>query len=136
MTGEDEQAAAARRWMKPVAILVVVFGGMTILSGGSVLFGPAGARQMAGDYLAFVVWFNFLAGFVYIAAGIGIWANRSWAGLLARVIAGATLLAAAGFAVAVLRGVPFEIRTLGALALRFALWAAIARSLGRPGRGA
>lgn len=39
------------------------FGLLTLKSGGSVIFIDGPARLAAGNYLPFVVWFNFLAGF-------------------------------------------------------------------------
>lgn len=129
MNDPEKQPPKASRWTKPIAVLAVVFGGMTILSGGSVLFGADETRELAGNYVAFVVWFNFLAGFFYVAAGIGIWLNRPWATGLAWGIAGATALAALIFAILVTRGAQFEMRTVGALALRFSLWTAIVMAL-------
>ena len=40
---------------------------------------PGAARQAAGHYVPFVLWFNFLAGFAYIVAGVGLWMRRRWA---------------------------------------------------------
>ena len=37
------------------------------------LFGDAVARGSAGNYVPFVLWFNFLAGFAYKIAGAGFW---------------------------------------------------------------
>lgn len=121
-------------WTRIVAILALIFGLATILSGGNVLFGPDGARALAGDYVPFVVWFNFLAGFVYVIAAIGIWSRQGWAGGLSVALALATALVALAFGVQVMRGAPFEMRTVGALVLRFAFWAAIAIALLRARR--
>ncbi len=133
MGGFEDQEARAQSWLKPVAIVALFFGGMTILSGGGVLFGPFNVREMAGDYLGFVVWFNFLAGFLYVMAGIGIWLNQRWAAGLSWFIAGATALVALVFAAQVMRGVAFEMRTVGALTLRVGLWAVIALALAGKG---
>jgi len=119
------------RWLKPVAILAMVFGAMTLFSGGNVLFGAPEAQRQAGNYLPFVVWFNFLAGFLYIAAGIGIWQQRGWALGLAVFIAVATGLIALVFGFRVFQGDAYEMRTVGALTLRIAVWAAIAVALMR-----
>jgi hypothetical protein len=35
-------------------------------------------RLAAGVAILFVVWFNFVAGFAYVAAGIGLWRHRPW----------------------------------------------------------
>ena len=47
------------------SILAFVFGLLTLKSGGSVLFIDGDARQAAGHYVPFVLWFNFFAGFNY-----------------------------------------------------------------------
>lgn len=114
------------RSSRPVAIVAAIFGVMTIFSGGTVLFGPSAAQEWAGNYVQFIVWFNFLAGFAYVMAAIGLWLRTMWAIQLAVVIAAATVLAAAGFAFLVLNDVAFEMRTVGALAFRFMFWAAVA----------
>ncbi|MBN9462132.1 MAG: hypothetical protein J0H00_13030 [Burkholderiales bacterium] len=128
---------AARRdaWMMVVAVLAIVFGVATIRAGGSVLFGSEEARRAAGAYVGFVVWFNFLAGFAYVAAGIGLWLRRRWGFVLAAALAIATLVVFAAFGLHVASGGAWEPRTVGALTLRTVVWAVIAaiawRRLGR-----
>lgn len=112
--------------LKSLAILAFVFGALTLFSGGAVLFGPEKTGDLAGNTIGFVVWFNFLAGGFYIIAAFGLWMGKVWAGHLAAFIAGATAVLALGFAYAVLAGSPFEMRTVGALILRFSVWAGIA----------
>ncbi len=114
-----------------VAGFAVVFGLLTLVSGGSVLFGPEMARAAAGAYVPFVVWFNFLAGFAYVIAGLGIWTGTAWARMLAGLIAVATVLAALAFAVHVARGGAFEMRTVLALIFRAGVWTLIAVGIGR-----
>lgn len=60
------------------SILALVFGLVTLKSGGSVLFIEGETRQAAGHYVPFVLWFNFIAGFAYVAAAIKI--NRRLTG--------------------------------------------------------
>ncbi|MFP5405340.1 MAG: hypothetical protein ACLGHY_03010, partial [Gammaproteobacteria bacterium] len=86
------------------SVVAVVFGLMTIRAGGSVLFGSEEARRAAGAWVGFVVWFNFLAGFAYVAAGAGLWARRRWAALLAFLIAAGTLVTFAAFGIHVAAG--------------------------------
>ncbi|MCK8463432.1 hypothetical protein MUY35_06170 [Aliiroseovarius sp. S1339] len=126
MNTQTPQQSTPLRWSKPIAVLALIFGVMTVFSGGNVLFGPAEARDMAGNYIGFVVWFNFLAGFAYIAAAVGLWLGKGWAIRLAGLIAAATAIAILGFILAILSGSAFEMRTVGALALRFSFWTAIA----------
>lgn len=113
-------------WATAVALVALAFGALTVFSGGRVLFGPAAARAAAGDYVPFVLWFNFLAGFAYVAAGAGLWRWRRWAAWLALGIAAATLVVFAALGVHVALGGAFEARTVAAMTLRTVLWATIA----------
>ncbi|MBL4767056.1 MAG: hypothetical protein JKY94_04990 [Rhodobacteraceae bacterium] len=126
MTHLASQPDTSIRWVKPAAIFALIFGAMTIFSGGTVLFGTAEAQAMAGNYFRFVVWFNFLAGGLYVLAAIGLWRQEIWTVRLATFIAITTAVVALGFAIMVLQGQAFEMRTVGALAFRFGFWAVIA----------
>lgn len=112
--------------LRAAAVLAVAFGLLTIASGGLTLFGGEAARRSAGAYVPFVLWFNFLAGFAYVAAGAGLWRRARWASALALAIAGATVLVFAAFGVHVARGGAYELRTVGALTLRSTVWLALA----------
>jgi len=118
---------------KILAVIALVFGLLTLFSGGNVLFGPDAAQQMAGNSVDFVVWFNFLAGAFYVLAAVGLWLGKAWAAGMSALIALATAVVALGFAYVVLRGTPFEMRTVGALAFRFVFWAGVAWSAYRAG---
>jgi hypothetical protein len=98
---------------------------MTILEGGRVLFGGEAARLAAGNYVPFVLWCNFLAGFAYVVAGAGLWVRRRWALWLALAIAVGTAMVFAALGAHILRGGAFEARTVAAMALRTGVWAAI-----------
>ncbi len=112
--------------LRIAAVIAVAFGALTIVSGGTALFGGPAARAAVGDAVPFVLWFNFLAGFAYVAAGIGLWLHRPWAASLALLIALATLAVFAAFGLHVATGGAFEPRTVGAMALRSLVWLAIA----------
>jgi hypothetical protein len=113
-------------WVWISAIIAVIFGVMTIKSGGSVLFINGEARLAAGNYVDFVLWFNFLAGFFYVLTGIGIWLEKAWAPKAAITIAALTLLVFAAFGIHVLNGGEYEQRTVIAMSVRTLLWTAIA----------
>lgn len=126
------------RALKIAAGVAIVFGVLTVLSGGRALFGGADARAEVGNAVAFVLWFNFLAGFAYVAAGIGLLRRRRFAVKLSIAIFAATMLVFLAFAVHVMLGGAYEMRTVGAMVLRAAVWAGISvvalRAVGRPAR--
>lgn len=93
------------------------------MSGGRALFGGESARQALGAIVMFVLWFNFVTGFGYIAAGIGLWLRRRWAVPLSVLVAVSTAGVFAAFGIHVLRGSPYELRTVVAMALRVLVWA-------------
>ncbi len=113
-------------WVWVSAIIAVVFGVMTIKSGGSVLFINGEERLAAGNYVDFVLWFNFLAGFFYIATGIGIWQKKAWARAAAITLAASTLLVFGAFGIHILTGGEYEQRTVIAMSIRTLVWTVIA----------
>lgn len=120
------RASARPRWALVAAIVAVLFGILSVLSGGRALFGDDTARASVGNAVAFVLWFNFVSGFIYIVAGIGLVLWRRWAAQLSAVIAIATLAVFAAFGWHVASGGAFEMRTVGAMILRSGIWIAIA----------
>ncbi len=114
------------RWALVAAVVAVLFGILTVVSGGRALFGGEAARAAVGNAVAFVLWFNFLGGFAYVLAGVGLFLWRRWAALLSAAIALATLLVFAALGWHIASGGAFEMRTLVAMVLRSGIWIAIA----------
>ncbi len=112
--------------LKAAGAIGLVFGLLTIFSGGTALFGGEAARAAVGNAVPFVLWFNFVAGFAYVLAGLGLLLTRSWAVWLSIAIAVATALVLAAFGLHVAGGGLYEMRTVGAMLLRSAVWAIIA----------
>jgi hypothetical protein len=115
-----------RVWLRLAALVAVAFGLLTLKEGGTILFGDASARAAAGNYVPFVLWFNFLAGFAYVIAGVGLWMQRRAAAWLAFAIVVATALVFVAFGAHVYGGGAYEPRTVIAMSLRTLVWAAIA----------
>jgi len=99
----------------------IAFGLLTLISGGSALFG---AVDM-GAVVPFVLWFNFLAGFAYVIGGLLLMTGHRLAlpAALTILIATATVFAVFGWRV--FAGDAFEMRTVGAMTLRTLFWAAM-----------
>lgn len=114
------------RSLRILALAAIAFGALTVLSGGRALFGGDEARASLGNIVDFVLWFNFLAGFVYVLTGVGLWLNRAWSPWMASALAIATGFVAGAFAVHVIGGGAYEMRTVGALVLRFGFWVVVA----------
>lgn len=116
---------------KPISILIVsliavIFGFITIKSGGSTLFIDGVARENAGNYVPFVLWFNFIAGFAYVFAGLGLFMQQQWAGWLSVTIAISTILVFILFGLHVFNDGAYENRTVAAMSVRGSVWALIA----------
>jgi hypothetical protein len=110
--------------IRAAALVAAVFGVLSIFSGGRVLFGDGAAA--AGNYVPYIVWFNFAAGFAYVAAAMGLWLRRPWAAGLAAAIALLTALAFAALGGHIAAGAAYEMRTVAAMTLRLVLWIGIA----------
>lgn len=122
--------------VRSVAGFALIFGILTIVSGGRVLFGGPGAQAAAGNAVPFVLWFNFLSGFAYVAAAVGILLLKPWARYLAIALAITIVAVFALFGWHVLSGGAFEMRTVGAMTLRSAVWIGIALYLQQRTRAA
>lgn len=115
--------------LKFAAIVALLFGLATILSGGRALFDDSAAL---GDVVPFILWFNFGAGFAYVVAGICIFQNRNWGRSLSALIVLATLLVFGAFGVFIWNGGAYEARTVGAMLVRSLIWIVIAVISYRP----
>ncbi|UWP95673.1 hypothetical protein K3X48_01285 [Aliiroseovarius crassostreae] len=105
--------------------LAILFGAMTAFAGGLALFGGESVEQAVGEVVPFVLWFNFMAGFFYILSGVGLLGRQNWSVHLSGAILGASLLVLLLLVMHVMRGGPYELRTLGAMLFRCAVWLVI-----------
>lgn len=115
----------ANRIVNWMAVAAIVFGGVTILTGSRALFGGLETRAAFGNTVPIVLWFNFLAGFVYIVAGVGLLLSRRWAVYTSLFVAVSTILVFVPFGVHVIGGGSFEKRTVVALTIRSLFWVAV-----------
>ena len=100
----------------------VAFGLLTLLSGGKALFGTADM----GAVVPFVLWFNFVAGFAYVVGGLLLWRGHRFALPAALAILLATAMVFVAFGLRTASGGAYEMRTVGAMALRAGFWAVMA----------
>jgi len=116
------------RWAVVLALIATIFGIVTVIVGGKTLFGGAEERTAVGNIVPFVLWFNFVAGFAYVIAGVGLFLWKRWAALLSAVIAAATIAVFIAFGIYIFLDGAFESRTVGAMIIRCAIWIVIAAS--------
>lgn len=102
-----------------------IFGLLTIFSGGTAIFGPEAVQASLGNTVGFVLWFNFLAGFAYVAAGAGLLSGKRWAVILSAGIAASTVAVFIAFGVHAVSGGAYELRTVLAMGLRSVVWLAV-----------
>lgn len=111
---------------RTLAIVAMLFGVVTVASGGRALFGNDEVRAALGNVVPMVLWFNFLAGFAYVAAGAGLLWRTRWSAGLTLGLAVATLVVFALFGLQIANGVAFEMRTVAAMMLRSTFWVVVA----------
>jgi len=107
---------------RTIAFLAIIFGVLTIKSGGQVLFIDGPARVAAGNFIPFVVWFNFFAGFVYIFSSIGLFLSKAWGFWLALIIAISTVITFLLVGLYISNDGMYETRTIAAMSLRSTVW--------------
>jgi len=107
--------------LKVAIVVALLFGLVTIYSGGMALAG----KKEVGNAVPFVLWFNFLAGFAYVAASFGLAQMHGWGLKLSIAIAIATALVFAAFGFVVMQGGAYEMRTVGAMVIRLGVWVVI-----------
>ncbi|MCF7825615.1 MAG: hypothetical protein K9N29_03105 [Candidatus Marinimicrobia bacterium] len=108
-----------------ISLIAIGFGIMTVRAGFTNIFVPE-TRAASGDIVMFVLWTNFILGFAYIVAGVGIFQENAWAKNLSLAIAGKTLLTYAAFGVNIALGGIWKIKTVKMMAVRSLVWVGIA----------
>jgi len=64
--------------VKIAAIVSAFFGLLTVFAGGSVILDLFGMREKEGNYILFVVWANFICGFLYLFVSYGFYKSKNW----------------------------------------------------------
>lgn len=112
--------------MKPILVKIaawvsVVFGLLTILGGGGVIFDLLGMREKEGNYVLFVVWANFICGFLYLFASFGFFKKKSWTKAIMNQTVYILILTLVVLIVWILKGKPYETKTIIVLSFRIVL---------------
>ena len=105
-----------------LSLFVIIFGIVTIAAGGAAIFFN---DSFFGHVIPWVVWFNFLSGFVYIAVGLYVWFDRRVAQKLSVFIFFGTSLVFVLIGIHIASGLAYEKRTIAAMAFRWVVWGII-----------
>ena len=84
----------------------------------SVLFDWFGIREKEGHFIPFVVWANWICGMLYLIAALGILRNQYWGKLLLIISLVILILTYFGLFIQINDNVPYETKTIGAMAFR------------------
>lgn len=102
-------------------IILTLFGLITIFMAGSVIFDLFGIRAKEGNYVPFVVWANFICGFIYVLAAYGFFSIKTWT-VFPLIIALAILIVAfGGLLIHINSGGLHETKTVAAMLFRTAV---------------
>lgn len=108
---------------KSVPILIagmisLFFGLLTIFAGGSVILDLFGMREKEGNYVLFVVWANFICGFLYVFASYGFFTRKVWTKTILKYGLYILITAFVVLIVWIVRNEPYETKTVFALSFR------------------
>lgn len=102
---------------------LLIFGAVTVFMSSAVLFDFCGIRAREGNFVPYIVWTNWLCGFLYLVTAYGIYREKKWT-LYCLVTALVLLVTATTVLIIHIKnGGLYEMKTLGAIAFRTALTA-------------
>lgn len=104
--------------VKIIAVIVTFFGLLTIIAGGGVIFDMFGMRAKEGNYVLFVVWANFICGFLYLLAAYGLFKRKTWTSKVLGIAVALLLVTFLGLLIWILNGNIYERKTIVAMTFR------------------
>jgi hypothetical protein len=108
-----------KKWVQySAAVLLAMFGLLTLFLSSSIIFDWFGIREKEGKYVLLVVWANFICSMIYLTAAVGMMRARLWTVKLLLLALVVLLVAYAGLFVHISSGGLYETKTIGAMAFR------------------
>lgn len=101
--------------------LLTAFGLLTLFLSTSVIFDLFGIREREGQYVLFVVWANFIASLLYLAAVLGFLRGKKWSSALLGISTLLLVAAFIGLKIHAGLGGAYETKTMGALLFRISV---------------
>ncbi len=103
------------------AIVLAIFGLITLFLSGSVIFDLFGVRTREGNYVLFVVWANFISSILYLFSAYGFIKIKKWTPHLLGISAILLIVAFIGLIIHINSGGIYETKTIGAMIFRITL---------------
>ena len=101
-----------------VAIILAVFGLLTLFLSSSVIFDLFGIRAKEGNYVLFVVWSNFISSLLYLFAAYGFVTVKKWTAPLLGISIIILITSFIGLIIYASSGGLHETKTIGAMIFR------------------
>lgn len=103
------------------ALLLAVFGLLTLFLTTSIFFDLFGVREQEGNYVLTVVWANFICSIIYLIASYGFIKKKEWTFLLLSLATIILIAAFILFAVHIYSNGIYETKTVGAMCFRISI---------------
>lgn len=103
------------------AIVLGLFGLVTLFLSTSIIFDLFGIRAKEGDYVLFVVWANFISSFFYLFAVYGFYKDRKWTAKSLGISTVILIAAFIGLVIHIKTGGIYETKTIAAMIFRICL---------------
>lgn len=110
-----------RTFTNSVAIVLAVFGLVTLFLSSSVIFDLFSVRAKEGNYVLFVVWANFLSSILYLFAAYGFIKTKKWTIHLLGISTILLMVAFSGLIIHINSVGIYETKTIGAMIFRITL---------------
>ena len=108
---------------KLLSFALLLFGLITLLVSSSVLLDLFGSREREGAYILWIVWLNFICGILYVLSALGIYRHTYWKRYPLYGALGLLTQGCIGLYVHMSSDLPYETKTIGAMAFRLVLTA-------------
>lgn len=107
--------------LKIGAIIISLFGLITLFMSTSVIFDLFGIREKEGNYVLFVVISNFIAGFLYLFAAYGLFTEKTWTAKLLLITTTILVVSFVGLLIHANTGGIYEQKTITAMLSRITI---------------
>ena len=99
-------------------LVLLALGFLSVFLTSSVIFDLFGIREMEGNYVLFIVWANFISGFIYLTSAYGLFTKKEWTTKLLAVSSIILITAFIGLNFHINTGGLYETKTFNAMIFR------------------